>query len=76
MKDQEEEYFLEEQDAAKQRFHTADPWRNYCMHLVKIVNKVSQWNLRTNERSIQYGEDWYTLTEQSRAQWADTGVVT
>jgi len=25
MKDQEEEYFLEEQDAAKQRFHTADP---------------------------------------------------
>ena len=26
MKDQEEEYFLEEQDAAKQRFPAADPF--------------------------------------------------
>ena len=30
--------------------------------LIKIVNKVSQRSLRTNERSVRYREDRYPLT--------------
>ena len=34
-------------------------WDQIDSSAIKIVNKVSQRSLRTNERSIRYGEDLY-----------------